>query len=112
MLFSCGFLASQGTMAQRQSRFEDLTSEQQRLLERLLNRIAERRGGSVRTEELIAVPASNRNVLAVYVNLYHDDGPSELIICALGTDRLWGGCNVRDAISDEIESPLPRPQER
>ena len=83
-----------GTLAQQQSRFEDLSAQQQNVLRRMLDGIVERRGGTLAMEELIAVsdPATGR--LTIYVPLHHEDEESELITCALGT--AWGDCNVRD----------------
>ena len=94
-------------VAAGQSRFEDLTAAQQQNLRRVLEATTSRREGTLDIENLIATPVGGSSLLAVYVSLVRLDGTSDLVVCSLDGERVWGECVVREGVSLEEELELP-----
>ena len=89
-----------------QTRFVDLSPTQQENLRKVLVALTERREGTLEMEGLVATPVSGSGMLAVYVSFSRPDGSSDLIVCSLAEDRVWGECVVREGVG--LEDALPR----
>ena len=92
-----------------QTRFADLSPAQQESLRKVLTVLTERREGTLEIENLIATPVAGSGMLAVYVNFVYPDGKSDLIVCSLAEDRVWGECVVREGVG--LEDALQPPGE-
>lgn len=95
-----------------QTRFEDLSPTQQENLRKVLVAMTERREGTLEMDSLIATPVSDSGMLAVYVRFSRPDGNSDLIVCSLAEERVWGECVVRDGVSLEDMPEPPADEER
>ena len=95
------------SVASGQTRFADLTPAQQDSLRKVLTVLTERREGTLELENLIATPVAGSGMLAVYVNFAYPDGRSDLIVCSLAEDRVWGECVVREGVGldDALQPP-------
>ena len=106
LLLLAGLLAC---VAVGQTRFQDLTPAQQTNLRRVLEATTARRVGTLDVENLVATPLSGSGMLAVYVNLVREDGTSDLVVCSLDGERVWGECVIREGVN--LEEALEPPDQ-
>lgn len=108
LLLLTGLLAC---VAIGQTRYQDLTAAQQSSLRRVLEATTARRNGTLDIENLVTTPLAGSGMLAVYVNLVRPDGTSDLVVCSLDGERVWGECVVREGVNLEEEVELPDPEQ-